>query len=389
MVPSTANKILGASIPSEKWRREKEPTIHANDRVRKLFEPYGCFPVRELHLLKNDDAFLEKMRKNLKRISTQAQGKSRELPSKEVAISSEIACDRNPGPRAHVCASISKKYFNGDSYTSFTHTIQFQGESSAVDFFAVLDGHAVEDIRGEKASEASRYCKTHLQDAITHAMQELNQQGEFHTFANALTVAFTLLDNKFKQEQPELATNAGTTLCLAALVKKKYLFVANCGDSRAVLGKGVGREFQELSYDYDVNREEAQKVALKRGGSLYKSQGEWGVRGAHGDLSMTRALGDFGCKSWQDIKPISSRPKIIVVKLDPQELDPETAVVILGSDGLFNAISSQDCTDYVSRLLSEQKDLEYIASSLVQHAKTRGSDDDITAFVIPLKQYLL
>jgi pyruvate dehydrogenase phosphatase len=96
---------------------------------------------------------------------------------------------------------------------------------------------------------------------------------------------FLALVSSLWEAQPDIAT-AGTC-CLVGVVHNRTLFVANLGDSRAVLGKKAGRAGQiaaeQLSSEHNANQEavrqelmaqhpdDAQIVALKHG--------VWRVRG--------------------------------------------------------------------------------------------------------------
>jgi len=96
---------------------------------------------------------------------------------------------------------------------------------------------------------------------------------------------FLALVSSLWEAQPDIATDG--TCCLVGVVHNRTLFVANLGDSRAVLGKKVGRAGQitaeQLCSEHNANQEavrqelkaqhpdDAQIVALKHG--------VWRVRG--------------------------------------------------------------------------------------------------------------
>ncbi len=376
--------IVGATNPFEKFRAEKEPAIRDNKSLQKLFKDFSC-PTRDSYLLPTEGDFWAKIAKNSARIKTQAAGRSLTLPSGPLdpsEIDVEMQLLHTP---TSACASLAsaRNKVNGDAFTSFSLEAQFQGSLCQVDFFAVLDGHG---IGSKNANFVSNFCKRQLKDAVNQCMLELNKEGHPHTFANALTITFSLLDSRLKKEG--CAIEAGTTLCLAAIVKEKgYLFIANCGDSRAVLGKGAASGFQELSYDYSVDREEARKTVLSRGGVLKKIKEEWYVTGKTVGIRMSRALGDFDLESTAGIKAISCRPKCMAIKLDPNLLERDSACLFLGTDGVFKPLGSRACAEYACNLLAKQQSPAIITRSVVQIGRDKSSDDT-TAFVISLRPYL-
>jgi pyruvate dehydrogenase phosphatase len=90
---------------------------------------------------------------------------------------------------------------------------------------------------------------------------------------------FLALVSRLWETQPDIATVG--SCCLVGVVHNRTLFVANLGDSRAVLGKKVGRTGQitaeQLSSEHNANQEavrnelmaqhphDPQIVALKHG----------------------------------------------------------------------------------------------------------------------------
>jgi pyruvate dehydrogenase phosphatase len=101
----------------------------------------------------------------------------------------------------------------------------------------------------------------------------------------ATEAGFLELVSRLWETQPDIATVG--TCCLVGVVHKRTLFIASLGDSRAVLGKKVGRTGQiaaeQLSSEHNANQEavrqelmaqhpdDPQIVALKHG--------VWRVRG--------------------------------------------------------------------------------------------------------------
>ncbi|CAL5033663.1 unnamed protein product [Urochloa decumbens] len=116
----------------------------------------------------------------------------------------------------------------------------------------------------------------------------------------------------------------GSTAVVALLVRGTVV-VANCGDSRAVLCRGLaGVPPIPLSYDHKPNRpDELARIHAVGGQVMYKR-----VRGV---LAMTRALGD------RKLRPeVIAEPEITIT-----ERMADDQCLILASDGMWDVISNE------------------------------------------------
>jgi protein phosphatase 1L len=111
----------------------------------------------------------------------------------------------------------------------------------------------------------------------------------------------------------------GSTAVTAILVNGRKLWVANVGDSRAVLLKG-GEPIQ-MSVDHDPNVERS--VIENRGGFVSNMPGD--VPRVCGQLAVSRAFGDRNLKSL-----LRSEPDIKV-----EDIDHTAELLVLASDGLW------------------------------------------------------
>ncbi|PQM40548.1 putative protein phosphatase 2C 10 isoform X2 [Prunus yedoensis var. nudiflora] len=111
----------------------------------------------------------------------------------------------------------------------------------------------------------------------------------------------------------------GSTAVTAILLNSQRLWVANVGDSRAVLSKG-GQAVQ-MSIDHEPNTERGS--IENKGGFVSNMPGD--VPRVNGQLAVSRAFGDKSLKSHLRSDP------------DVQDtfVDNTTDVLILASDGLW------------------------------------------------------
>ncbi|KAL9299214.1 putative protein phosphatase 2C-like protein 45 [Arabidopsis thaliana] len=140
-----------------------------------------------------------------------------------------------------------------------------------------------------------------------------------------------------KRHELEIA-EAGGSSCVTALVNEGSLVVSNAGDCRAVMSVG--------------------------GGSLV----------------VPRGIGDAQLKKWVIAEP---ETKISRVEHDHEFL-------ILASHGLWDKVSNQEAVDIARPfcLRTEKPLLLAACKKLVDLSASRGSFDDISVMLIPLRQFV-
>uniref|UniRef100_A0A6B2LFY3 PPM-type phosphatase domain-containing protein n=1 Tax=Arcella intermedia TaxID=1963864 RepID=A0A6B2LFY3_9EUKA len=176
----------------------------------------------------------------------------------------------------------------------------------------------------------------------------------------ALRTTFLDMDQSFTKEKM-----CGSTAVVAYL-KSQHLYIANCGDSRAVLGI---KNFppQRVSFDHKPSVLSEQKRIQEAGGVVIKLGETYRVNAV---LSVTRAFGDFDLKPSVTVDPF-------IYELD---LDEENDYLILACDGIWDVMSDEDAIDLVRSQGSPFKG----ALLLTQTAFEKGSTDNLSAIVIKL-----
>lgn len=126
-----------------------------------------------------------------------------------------------------------------------------------------------------------------------------------------------------------------TAIC--ALLVDNTLYIANAGDSRAVLCR-AGRA-ENLSQDHKPTLPDERQRIYAAGGYV-----EFGR--VNGNLNLSRALGDLIYK--QDL---SLPPEKQIVSGFPDvrkfELHPEDEFIVMGCDGIWEYYTSQDVVDFI------------------------------------------
>ena len=186
---------------------------------------------------------------------------------------------------------------------------------------------------------------------------------------------------------------ADTTGCTAVtvLVTPTEFYVANAGDSRAVLCRnGIA---VPLSEDHKPNDPRESERIVKAGGTIEESQG--GARThyrVNGNLNLSRAIGDLEYKKNADLQPheqmITSTPDVVRM-----ERSADDEFLVLGCDGVWDVLTNDDCVHFVRSRLAEGKALQEICEEIADEClspdpkATQGiGADNITCIIVDLRK---
>ncbi|XP_010535496.1 PREDICTED: probable protein phosphatase 2C 9 isoform X2 [Tarenaya hassleriana] len=223
--------------------------------------------------------------------------------------------------------------------------INIQGHQLGL--FAIFDGHMGDSVPA--------YLQKHL-------FSNILKEGEFWVDPRrSIAKAYEKTDQAILSHGSDLG-RGGSTAVTAILINGRKLWVANIGDSRAVLCRGS--EAIQMSTDHEPRTE---RVSIEdRGGFVSNLPGD--VPRVNGQLAVSRAFGDKSLKTH-----LSSEPDIKEVTLDSS-----TDILVLASDGLWKVMSNQEAVDIARRLKDPQKG----AKELTAEALRRESKDDISCVVV-------
>ncbi|XP_022741249.1 probable protein phosphatase 2C 63 [Durio zibethinus] len=310
-----------------------------------------------------------------------------------------------------------KPYASGDysiAVVQANSSLEDQGQvftSPSATYVGVYDGHG--------GPEASRF--------ITHRLLPfLHKFASEHggLSAEVIKKAFAATEEEFLQlvkrtwaARPQIASVG--SCCLVGAIANDVLYVANLGDSRAVLGRRVSPNgtnnrvvAERLSTDHNVGVEEVRKevVALHPDDShvVVYNHGVWRIKGI---IQVSRSIGDIYLKKpefnrdylFQQFglpvplkRPVMTAvPSILMRKLKPQDL-----FLIFASDGLWEQLSDQEACEIVlksprvgiaKRLVraalqesAKKREMRYDDLKRIEKGVRRHFHDDITVIVIYL-----
>ncbi|XP_073004088.1 probable protein phosphatase 2C 44 [Typha latifolia] len=228
------------------------------------------------------------------------------------------------------------------------HVAQYKYEKGhELGLFAIFDGHLGDSV------------PSYLRDNLFANI--LNEPLFWENPAEAIKNAYSSTNRYILENSTQLGPG-GSTAVTAIVVDGKDLWIANIGDSRAVVcERGAANQ---LTVDHEPHTE--RKRIEKQGGFVTTFPGD--VPRVNGQLAVARAFGDQSLKAH-----LSSEPDVRHVPIDTS-----IEFVILASDGLWKVMRNQEAVDIVKGV----KDPQAAAKRLTTEALARKSKDDISCIVI-------
>lgn len=288
-----------------------------------------------------------------------------------------------PSSRAAVGAHSLMSFGKGspENQDTFVHSANESGSKS---FFAVFDGH------GDKGGKMSNFARNSM---TKNLFLHKDLQSDPRT---ALEAAYSDTQREIERHHGNEAALSGTT-AVAAYQHRDRLLVANVGDSRAVLGRCDTARNNLCAVDLSDDQKPCRKDERKRierlggkvdqmafpvmqgGGVRWMRGGPQRVmdRSGMGGLAMSRSLGDLQLRPF-----VSSVPELVERKLDDRD-----KVLVLGTDGVWDHVTSQEAVDIAGRNncpISAAKEITSVARRRWQQETGGQLSDDITAVVVRL-----
>ncbi|XP_058080661.1 probable protein phosphatase 2C 78 [Magnolia sinica] len=286
--------------------------------------------------------------------------------------------------------------------------------SPVATYIGIYDGHG--------GPEASRFINGHL---FPYLHKFVSEQGGLSV--DVIKKAFDATEEEFLHlvkrswpTRPQIALVG--SCCLVGAITKDVLYVANLGDSRAVLGRQAmdGGHSQHvvaerLSRDHNVAEEDVRKELEELHPDdahiVVHTRGVWRIKGI---IQVSRSIGDVYLKKpefsrdplFQQFgspvplkRPVmTAEPSIIVRKLRPQDL-----FLIFASDGLWEQLSDEAAVEIVfknpragiaKRLVraalneaAKKREMRYDDIKRIEKGIRRHFHDDITVIVIYLDHH--
>ena len=215
-------------------------------------------------------------------------------------------------------------------------------------FIGVCDGH------GKYGKEISSFISLNLPNNLKKNIQDykLNITKEsLSNISEIITKTFIETNTSLSLNSNIDISSSGST-CSSIILTLNKIISVNLGDSRCVLGK-YNKENNDWSYinltrDHKPKEEDEKERILKKGGKISKDKDEfgnylgitriWQKEEGNIGLALTRSFGD---------EILSKVGVICEPEIKEFKLGKDDKFIILGTDGLWEYISSEECVNNV------------------------------------------
>ena len=163
---------------------------------------------------------------------------------------------------------------------------------------------------------------------------------------------------------------------LCALIVNQTLVVAHAGDSRGILVKKDGIA-TDLTKDHRLRHRKDERDRINNaGGCVINNR-------LNGILALSRSFGDLAHRNGPSAAPtLTAVPEITILTINPDD-----ELLIFATDGLWDALTSQQATNFIRHTLSTNDgDLQLTAKAITHEAIKQGSSDNVTVIIVALNQ---
>ncbi|XP_027773404.1 probable protein phosphatase 2C 51 isoform X1 [Solanum pennellii] len=272
-------------------------------------------------------------------------------------------------------------------------------EEASVGIAAVFDGHGGKEASEMASQKLIDYFLLHVvfntyKNLFSHSKEheepgqnslkfKVDDESTLGILEKALLRTIQDIDSEFTQEALKNDYISGST-AIVVLWMNGQILVGNLGDSKALVcsrkthfdqeNEGdlvTTLQAKELTMDHHPDRDD-EKARIEAAGGVVLVVG---VPRVNGILAVSRSIGDIRLKRYGVI----AEPEITGWR----RLSIEDWYVVIGSDGIFERMSPQDVCDI---LLDNKDSSSSLADCIVHNAFRKGSGDNLSVIVIPLRQ---
>ena len=275
-------------------------------------------------------------------------------------------------------------------------------------FFAVFDGHG-----GENCSD---FLKNNF---LNYLIDNKNFPFDIKI---ALKETFEKIEeeiyNQNKGKELKQIDKSGSCALVCIIVENK-IYIANIGDSRAIISINNGNKVKELTIDHKPNNIKEYERIMKNGGKVYvdeedengktkenelnyilnkddfqKYKGDKEVNFRHfpSDLAITRSIGDLKLKK----KEYGGLPGniISIPEIFVYDYSPENDFTIMGCDGIFDDLSNEEIINsawyiFKNKIKERKYDINLLSKDccdmIIKYAMELLTTDNLSCIVIGLE----
>ena len=284
-------------------------------------------------------------------------------------------------------------------------------------FFGLYDGHG--------GSKACDFLRDNLHKFIIN--DKYFPSNPQKAIANGFIYAEKLFFKNFTG-----IDNSGSCAIVVLIIENR-VYIANVGDSRAILSAKNGTKFYPLSRDHRPGDEKEYKRILDAGGKIYRTEYEYGnknininntnnrfsnhnknynnnlnnrininndnknssvvgpLRVSPGKLSVSRTIGDIEAKD----RKYGGNPNVIISIPEIKYFDntDKNDFILIFCDGVYEKLKNKDIIDCIWNEIKNKKFADihnmagYSIEKLINKCLMQDSSDNLTAIMICLKDY--
>lgn len=280
-------------------------------------------------------------------------------------------------------------------------------------FVGVYDGHG--------GPETSRYINDHLFHHLRRFASEHQCMSAdvIRKAVEATEEGFLFVVSKQWPMKPQIA--AVGSCCLLGVICSGTLYVANLGDSRAVLGRLVKATGEVLALQLSTEHNACLEAVRQELHSMHPDDSQivvlkhnvWRVKGI---IQISRSIGDVYLKKAEyNREPLYAKFRLRepfnrpILSAEPSitvhEVQPHDQFIIFASDGLWEHLTNQEAVDIVlnnpkngsARKLvkaalqeaAKKREMRYSDLNKIDRGVRRHFHDDITVIVVFLDSNLV
>lgn len=239
-----------------------------------------------------------------------------------------------------------------------------------ISFFAVFDGHGGPSCADYLSENMHRVLARHL--------------SSDYSIKDSIKNTFAYIENSFISLATQKNYNNSGSCALSLITEKKYLYVANVGDSRALLGINNGKSVIQITQDHKPSME-SEKIRIEKAGGVIIPGNRANVsRVLPGRLSVSRTFGDITAK----LKQLGGNPNVLISTPDIYRIKYKKNFdyVLLASDGIFDVLSNEQVNQVISQALSGpgtlSERLTLAGNNVIDLSLQYGSSDNVTCIIV-------
>jgi len=311
-------------FPAETYRNELQPLLTRNRIAQQIIEEeiFSKIPFKEKSELSNGHFFSW-----LDKLGTIDPPKPRKSKRFDIGFADTIGRRPTMEDTMIICG-------------------QFRNNENE-DLFCVFDGHGGQQVASYLALVFVTCFACKLEEKESNVLQALRE-------------TYTEISVSIES----WANYMGST-ALTILIAENTLYLANAGDTRAVISRG--KKAFRLSLDHKPDLPSELKRIHAVGGSVIDKR-------AGGVLAVSRAIGD-----WFLHPSVIADPFVNKLKLNDQD-----EFLIMACDGVWDVITDEEAVRLINKALSDGSGAQQCAETLRDFSLHNGSMDNISIIIILL-----